>query len=531
MNRDGRDAVAGAAGGLVAGAVLSAIMLLQDRSGRGPSDLVLMERRAARELDLPHRRRGAAPDTREQTAGHSGHLLLSAALGSGLGIIRRGLGTTPPKAGLLLGLGSYPLAFGLLGPLLGLTRPPWRERPSKVGQNILMHAVFGAVTGFVGDRIERQTSGATRTAPKLVTEGGYLRYSDDVETIGLDEEKTFDRIIAIMGAGGRITRERYGHAVRTSHAKAHGLLKGELRVLDDLPGPLRQGLFAAPRTYPVVVRLSHVPGELLDDREVSTPRGMAIKIFDAEGPKVAGHEGENTHDFVLDTGKNFIASDAQVFLAEIAATEAAAPMPQAVKGAVSVASRAANAALNAVGLVSATLDFYGHPKLHPLTEPYFTQAPIRYGDHVAKLGVFPDTSRLRALVEEALAIGDENGLRTAVVEFVRADPAEFEVRVQLCTDLDSMPVEDASAEWPEDRSPYRTVARLVLPAQDAFSPARQDFVDDKLSFAPGHSLAAHRPLGSIMRARMKAYAVLGSARRRDNGDPAREPRSISEVPD
>ena len=51
------------------------------------------------------------------------------------------------------------------------------------------------------------------------------------------------------------------------------------------------------------MRLSHVPGELLDDRKVSTPRGMAIKIFDAEGPKVAGHEGENTHDFVLDTGK------------------------------------------------------------------------------------------------------------------------------------------------------------------------------------------------------------------------------------
>ena len=94
-----------------------------------------------------------------------------------------------------------------------------------------------------------------------------------------------------------------------------------------------------------------------------------------------------------------------------------------------------------------------------------------------------------------------------------------------------MPVEDASAEWPEDRSSYRTVARLVLPAQDAYSPARQASVDDELSLAPGHSLAAHRPLGSIMRARMKAYAVLGGARRRDNGDPVCEPRSISEVPD
>ena len=89
----------------------------------------------------------------------------------------------------------------MLGPLLGLTRPRWRERPSKVGQNILMHAVFGAVTGFVADRIERRTSGATRAAPKLVTEGSYLRYSDDVEAIGPDEGETFDRIIAVMAQG------------------------------------------------------------------------------------------------------------------------------------------------------------------------------------------------------------------------------------------------------------------------------------------------------------------------------------------
>lgn len=156
MRRDARDAAAGAAGGLAAGAVLSGIMLLLERSGRGPSDLVLMERRGARELGLPRRSMDAPPGAGEQATGHAGHLLLSAALGAGLGIVRRGLGTTAPKAGLLLGLGFYPIAFGLVGPALGLTRPPWRERPAKAGQNILLHAVFGAVTGFVADRIERR---------------------------------------------------------------------------------------------------------------------------------------------------------------------------------------------------------------------------------------------------------------------------------------------------------------------------------------------------------------------------------------
>jgi hypothetical protein len=62
----------------------------------------------------------------------------------------------------------------------------------------------------------------------------------------------------------------------------------------------------------------------------------------------------------------FIAPGAKTFLAQITATEAAAALPEVAKGAVSAASLAANKALNAVGLESANLDFYGHPPLHPL---------------------------------------------------------------------------------------------------------------------------------------------------------------------
>ena len=35
------------------------------------------------------------------------------------------------------------------------------------------------------------------------------------------------------------------------------------------------------------------------------------------------------------------------------------------------------------------LDFFGHEPLHPLAEPYYSQAALRYGDHVAKLAAFP----------------------------------------------------------------------------------------------------------------------------------------------
>jgi hypothetical protein len=359
----------------------------------------------------------------------------------------------------------------------------------------------------------------------------FVRYSDDVETIEPGEDKVFEKIIAVMAKGGEVTRQRYGRAVRTSHAKAHGLLKGELRVLDDLPSELRQGLFASPRTYPVVVRLAHVPGELLDDRRVSTPRGMALKIFDVEGRMLPGHAGEVTQDFVLDTGKEFISPGAKTFLAQITATEAAAPLPEGVKAAVSSVSRATNAALNAVGLNSANLDFYGHPFYHPLAEAYFSQCAFRYGDHVAKLGVIPARDGAQGeWIGKTLDLKDEDGLRTAIVDHFRSSPAEFLVCIQLCTDLDRMPVENAAVAWPEDESPYQPVARLVLPPQDAYSRERVRFVDENLSFCPAHSLAAHRPLGSIMRARMRAYEVLGKARRAENGRPVTEPRSIAEMP-
>jgi hypothetical protein len=358
----------------------------------------------------------------------------------------------------------------------------------------------------------------------------FVPYSDDVEDIAPDENETIARIIEVMGKGGKVTRERYGRSVRVSHAKAHGFLKGELRVAGGLATELRQGLFAAEKTYPVVIRLAHVPGELLDDRRVSTPRGMAIKVLGVEGLMLPAHEGATTQDFVLDTGKIFNAGTAKVFLAAITATETATPMPEGVKAAVSSVSRVTNAALNLVGLNSANLDFYGHPFNHPLAESYFSQVPFRYGDYIAKLGVIPDTTALAKLAETEFKPQDENGLRTAVVQFFRDNPAEWDVKIQLCTDLKRMPVENAATEWPEDESPYRTVARLVIPPQEAFTPERQEGVDEDMLFCPAHSLAAHRPLGSISRARMRAYEVLGQARIRDNNRVVREPASVEELP-
>ena len=56
-------------------------------------------------------------------------------------------------------------------------------------------------------------------------------------------------------------------------------------------------------------------------------------------------------------------------------------------------------------------------------------------------------------------------------------------------------------------------------------------VPKALAVCPSHALTAHRPLGSIMRARMRAYPALSAWRRECNGSAGAEPRSLDEVPD
>ncbi len=357
--------------------------------------------------------------------------------------------------------------------------------------------------------------------------GAFVRYSDGVESIPADEAQTIDAILASMHRLSGRNRTEDGKAVRVSHGKSHGLAVGELTVPDDLPAPLAQGVFQPGASYPVIARLANVPGEI-DADSVATQRGLSLKLIGVEGEKLPGH-ADATQDFVLDSGNRFASGTAAQFLTNHRLLEHAPQVPSAFKAAVSTAARAINKLLHRIGGDSPTLDFFGHSRVHPMAEAYFTQAPIRYGDHLAKLAVVPVAPAQRALDGTSVALDDPNALRTATVGFLREHDAEFDIRVQLCTDLRAMPVEDASVEWPENKSPYRTVARLRFPRQDAYSPARRSFVDN-LSFCVSHSLAAHRPLGSIMRARLHAYPVMSRLRREANGAPLREPTSIDEVP-
>jgi hypothetical protein len=358
----------------------------------------------------------------------------------------------------------------------------------------------------------------------------YVRYADDLEQPRPGEEKTFDEIAALMGRLGALMFDRYRHATRSVHAKSHGLLRADLTVYDDLAPELAQGLFARPGTIPAIVRFSTNPGDILAD-SVSTPRGMAIKFVGVDGPMLPENQGNRTQDFVFVNAKTFPIPDAEHFLQGQKLIELNANDPELFKKAVSGLAAGTNAALGLVGIHSTTLEQLGAPHTHPLGETFGSTAALRYGDYVAKIIVAPTSENLRALTGKHLGVAFHySALRDAIVEFFKTERAEWEVRVQLCASIEKMPIEDPSVEWPEDLSPYRPVAKLVAEPQDAYGPERRVFADEVLDFNPFHALAAHRPLGNIMRARRKSYAVSSQFRHRMNGHAAVEPTSIDQLP-
>ncbi len=358
-----------------------------------------------------------------------------------------------------------------------------------------------------------------------------LRFDPAFESAPPDEAETIAALTEAMRGIIETTFRDGGHAIRSVHAKSHGLLQGEIRILDNLPDTLAHGAFAKPGTFPVVLRFSTNPGDILDD-SVSTPRGLAFKMIGVDGDRLPGAEGQVTQDFVMQNAPAFSAPNPKAFLGTLKALAATTDHAQPLKKVLSAVLRGAESVLEAVGTESATLkSLGGHPETNPLGETFYTMVPFLYGPYLAKLSVAPVAPELLALTDAPVAVnGHPNGLRDAVNAHFARHGGEWEVRVQLCTDLDAMPVEDASVPWPEDASPYVAVARIAVPPQPAWTDARSAAVDDGMAFSPWHGLAAHRPLGGIMRSRKPSYEMSAGFRATRNGCPMHEPRSLGTLP-
>lgn len=355
-----------------------------------------------------------------------------------------------------------------------------------------------------------------------------VRFDPSVEHVEDHEAATIRELTGALREIQEITARDEGRGLRGVHAKSHALVEGVLEIAEGLPPELAQGLFATPGRHDVLLRFSTNPGDILDD-DIRVPRGLAIKVLDVEGDRLEGAEGR-TQDFVLVNGPAFATPGTRQFLANLKLLAKTTDKAEWAKKGLSAVLRGAEAALEAVGGQSPKLvTLGGAPNVHPLGATYFSQTPFRFGDHIAKFSVAPVSENVRALTGAEVDLSEpENALRRAIAQ-AAGEEWVYALRVQLCRDLEAMPIEDASVVWNEETSPFATVATVRVSPQETWTYERSRAMDDGLRFSIWTGIAAHQPLGQVNRARKAPYEASAQFRAGINGCPIHEPDRMPEL--
>lgn len=277
-------------------------------------------------------------------------------------------------------------------------------------------------------------------------------------------------------------------------------------------------MFSSPETYDIAMRYASEPFKILDDK-VNGPRGIGLRVFGVKGEKLseASHE---THDWTFNNAPVLELRNVDTYLELEQLRSKYWDNPIQLKAALATRSDAT------LQLAPAML-----PNTNILSHEMHTQAAFRYGDHVAKLALLPSTETQKALSSQKIKSTDPDYvLSEMLATHFRSEVTEYDLAVQLQTDVEAMPIEDAGIEWSRKASPFQVVAKVTIPAQEAFEDGRRVFWDDRMSLDPWRGLAAHRPLGSINRCRRAAYEYSRQFRTRKNAQPLESVNQIDEIP-
>jgi hypothetical protein len=367
----------------------------------------------------------------------------------------------------------------------------------------------------------------------------FVRYSPEIETFDPKLSEYMTRVIAFWEkkVSESPTTEGTGRAVRGAHAKTIGVARAEVEILGDAPAPYAQGIYAQPGRHDALIRFSSASNHLGPDAQLGPVLGFAMKIFDIEGTKLVDDEPDSTtFDYVLKNSPTFLVNTAKnyLFVQEVGdqvgtylarGREGFRDLLTDLltgKGTLEQKDWAWEELFAFVKTATQT------PVRNPLLSTYWTMASVRHGDYIAKVRVATTAENAEKAIHHDLDLSSAPDVfGPTLVEELQANAFDFDLQVQLCADLTTMPVNDSTVEWPEKRSPFVTVGRVHLPRQDISRPENVD-KGDALAFNQWRVTAEHRPMGEIMDVR-RVYTASAKIRRALNNQPQREPASADEV--
>lgn len=350
-------------------------------------------------------------------------------------------------------------------------------------------------------------------------------------------------------------KEHNGKNLRAFHAKKHGCMQGQLKVLsnevvtsnldrlaktakdkklniehlnniNETLSAIRTGIFEMPnKSYPVWVRYSNAsPFAIKADHAGGELRGMAVKVMGVSGIR-ANNFGETlstekyTQDLLM-TNKPFgttpgprtfiklgeyLAQGKEKFTMSDILSKAYAFKILGIKKSVRIAKISTKIPAN------------------PATESYWSGNAFYLGDKAIKFGVEPCSESLSSYPADYISAPDKKGtevtnnpnyLRNRLAELSKRSDICFKLNVQFQTDVKTTSIEDGLDQWTEEESPSIHIANIILPKQ-IIRDDQQDQFCDQLKFNPWHSLEAHKPMSDSGQARFFVYK--GSADGRSEG--------------
>ena len=312
----------------------------------------------------------------------------------------------------------------------------------------------------------------------------------------------------IKDAMSRYTEHEYEGRIaeRAGNTKTYGVVRGEFRVLADMPTKYKRGIFAEPKTYPAWIRFGGPGPASPPDIADSGILSIGIKLMGIPGEKLLDDE-KATQDFLGISCPTFTTPNIVENLKLQKQIYARTPVFYFIKP------------FDSHYLDMTMQGIYARMNRSPLEVRYWSCVPYLLGEGQAmKYAVRPRSKRKTRIPWNP----PDDWLRQSLAMTLSKTDAEFDFCIQLQTNVKRMPIEDASIEWPERLSPFVAVARITIPKQEFRSEAQTKFARE-LSFNPWHCIAEHRPLGNQNRARYLIYSELSRLRQAMNHEPHIEP--------
>lgn len=305
-----------------------------------------------------------------------------------------------------------------------------------------------------------------------------------LERIAPDEDAHLARVAKVIGELQRVKSAKFGDG-RALHRKLVLAAAGTLDVLPDLPAHARHGLFGSPGQHRALVRLSN-GGPDVHGNKVPDIRGFALKVLDVPGEGAMG--GTTDHqDFLMINQDRTPTADSREFIDFI---EAATPGP--LQGILHVFI--ARGLFGGLARLRDLFSMLGKKFDGFAAERFNTVVPHCCGPYAVRVRLKP--------VGDPPPIASGKDIADDMRDRLATGALHWDLELQFFVDEATTPIEDASKAWPEAQTPVVTVARLTLPQQDSDAMAKEI---EAARFDPWSGLAAHRPLGEVMRARKVAY--------------------------